>query len=336
MTRTTRNIALALLALAGAACTDNPLAADGDSASRGDLTAAFSAVPVGFAEVTSSFAGDGSSGKLWLPGPRGVAFGANALMGGGLHEAFAGGVGFGRGIGFHGNHGPFGGGLLCPSTFDAGSGRVVCPSVSRNGLTIERSARYTTAAGAVQQLFDSLTTNTVNVQSKVTGTTTFDHNTNRDSTSGRGRGPHHHRGGFVGDTTTILTATTAVDHSSDRTVGGLAQGSTQRTVDATSAGSESTTGTSSRGTFTSTRTAADTTRGVVVPVVDGKPTYPTAGTVIRTMRATVTYAGAAAATTTRREVITYDGSATAKLVITRDGVTQNCTMPLPRGRPTCG
>jgi hypothetical protein len=34
-------------------------------------------------------------------------------------------------------------------------------------------------------------------------------------------------------------------------------------------------------------------------------------------------------------VITYDGTATAKVVITQDGTTQNCTLPLPRGRLTC-
>ena len=45
----------------------------------------------------------------------------------------------------------------------------------------------------------------------------------------------------------------------------------------------------------------------------------------------------AGATTTkdRREVITYDGSATAKIVITQDGTTKTCSLPLPRGMPTC-
>ncbi|MBK8059372.1 MAG: hypothetical protein IPK33_16400 [Gemmatimonadetes bacterium] len=59
----------------------------------------------------------------------------------------------------------------------------------------------------------------------------------------------------------------------------------------TSTGEESTTGTSSKGNFTAKRVAADTTRGVEIPIVDGKPTYPTVGTVIRMMTATVTFAG---------------------------------------------
>jgi len=37
----------------------------------------------------------------------------------------------------------------------------------------------------------------------------------------------------------------------------------------------------------------------------------------------------------RREVITYDGSATAKVEITENGTTRNCTRPLPRGPLSC-
>ena len=44
---------------------------------------------------------------------------------------------------------------------------------------------------------------------------------------------------------------------------------------------------------------------------------------------------ATSATTARREVITFDGSAVAKMVLTTDGTTQSCTIPLPHGRPTC-
>ena len=64
-------------------------------------------------------------------------------------------------------------------------------------------------------------------------------------------------------------------------------------------------------------------------------TYPTAGTVIRAMQANLTYDGQAATTVTRREVVTYDGTATAKVVITENGTTRNCTRPLPRGPLTC-
>jgi len=119
------------------------------------------------------------------------------------------------------------------------------------------------------------------------------------------------------------------------TVAGLASGSTKRTVNGTSQGEESTTGTSSKGAFTAKRVAADTSKGIEIPIENGKATYPTAGTIIRAMNATVTFAGATPVTASRREVITYDGSATAKIVITINGETKNCTMALPRGRPSC-
>jgi hypothetical protein len=258
-------------------------------------------------------------------------------MGGGLHDAFAGNISF---SGKSGIRGPFAGGLSCTtSSFDASTGRVVCADVTNNGVTTSRSAKYTTAAGAVQQAFDTLTTNTVNVQSKVAGTIVYNRAADSASTGdkgkdcwGRGRGS---AGRLLGDTSTVLTASTTISSTSDRTVAGLASGSAQRTVNGTSAGQESTTGTSSRGSFTASRVVGDTTSGLIIPVVTGTKSYPTAGTVIRSIKATLTYTGEAAVSLVRREVITYDGSATARIVITSNGVTQNCTRALPHGALTC-
>lgn len=106
-------------------------------------------------------------------------------------------------------------------------------------------------------------------------------------------------------------------------------------MDGTASGSETTTGTRDGVAFTVARTADDKTVGLVIPIQNGRPTYPTAGTVTRSMSATVTKDGSAPSTSSRSEVITYDGSATAKVVITHDGVTKNCTKPLPHGRLTC-
>ena len=173
-------------------------------------------------------------------------------------------------------------------------------------MTILASASYKTAAGAVQQSPDS-TTDQVNIVNSVAGTVT-----RRDS------------------------AVSTVYHTSSRTVTGLAVGSTQRTVNGAARGEEATTGkTDSGAVFTATRLVGDTTSGLVIPVVSGKPTYPTAGRVVRQMKATVTLAGGSPTTRERREVITYNGSDTATLVITTDGTTKTCTIPLPRGVPTC-
>ena len=53
------------------------------------------------------------------------------------------------------------------------------------------------------------------------------------------------------------------------------------------------------------------------------------------MQVTVQVTGKPDAKSTRREVITYDGSNTAKIVITHDTKTKNCTLPLPHGHLTC-
>jgi hypothetical protein len=126
-----------------------------------------------------------------------------------------------------------------------------------------------------------------------------------------------------------------VAHQSDRTVGGLAVGSTQVTLAGASSGKETTSGVSDSGSYTSVRVTGDTATGIIIPIANGRPTYPIAGTVIRNMSITATIAGQSSASSARREVITYDGSATAQVVITQDGTTKNCTLPLPRGRLVC-
>lgn len=313
------------------------------SLSPSALSGAFTTVPVGYGDLTSSYVGTAAanvpSAGFWLGGGRDGGLERSAFMGGGLQAALVGDAGgFGRGFG---NQGPFGGGAGCTGTFNVATGRVTCDPVTRNGLTIARSAQYKDASGTVQQAFDSATTNSVNIQSAVTGTVEY----TPDSTSNRGRGGRGGRacwgdgrglgGLLLGDTATIVNATTTVNNSSDRTVTGLAQGSTERTINGTSRGQESTTGTSSRGNFTATRLVGDTTSGVVIPIATTGQTYPTAGTVIRSIQASLTYAGEPATTVSRREVLTYDGSATAKVVITENGETRSCTRPLPRGPLTC-
>lgn len=289
----------AILALSAVACLDTTTPTN----NLLSISDALVVLPAGYTSTNNSFApSDGTEGAF-MPPRRGHdgGMGGRGMMGGGMGPDFLGGIGFGRGFGV----GPFGGGILTGDcTFNSASGRVVCAPVDNHGLTITRSASYKKADGTVQSAPDS-TTSTINVQISVSGTVT-----RRDS------------------------AVSTVNSSSDRTVSGLAVGSTQRTVNGTSRGQESTTGTSSDGAFTATRLVGDTTSNLVIPVESGRPTYPTAGTVIRSMHATYTVGGT---TTThdRREVITYNGSATANITITQDGTTKSCTLPLPHGRPDC-
>lgn len=279
-----------------------------------EAAAALVSAPVTFDQVNSSFVGSSSPDNAFTPMARGREGGEGernrrgpgwgAFMGGGIGEAFIGGIAFGRGFG----RGPFGEWRESDNcAFSTTTNRLECTIVRGNSLTINRSFSFLDAAGAMQQAFDTATTNTVNVKTSVNGTIT------------------HHE-----------TVTSTVNAASDFTVTGLASGSTQRTVNGTSAGTESTIGTRDEVAFTASRTAGDTITGIVIPIQDGRPTYPTAGTIVRSMQATVTLSGESPSTSSRREVITFDGSATAKVVITHDGVTKNCTKPLPHGRLSCG
>lgn len=351
--RTWYRLAACITPLLGVACAELTSSPRQSTLSAAALTGAFSTVPVGFGDVSSSFVGTTAASVpaagFWLGGGRNGGMDRGSLMGGGLDVNYSGErEGFGRGDG--GGRGPFAGGLPCTGTFNASSGRVTCAAETRNGLTINRSAQYKDASGNVQQAFDTATTNSVNTQTSVTGAVTYapesgergdDRGGNRGPGGGRGPGracwgDGRGAGGLLlGDTATIVSATTTVNDVSDRTVTGLAKGSTQRTANGTSKGQESTTSESSRGKFTATRAVGDTTTGLVIPVTTDGKSYPTAGTVIRSMQASVTYEGQAATTVTRREVVTYDGSATAKVVITENGTTRNCTRPLPRGPLSC-
>ncbi len=292
---------LAAIALAVAASACDRAAPTSDLLSSAQLAGAFSTTPLGFDNAVSSF--DGSAGgRGWAP--RGDHWGGGGFMGGGLGGEFmGGGVDFGMGHGRHGDdHVP--GTASC--TFNAGTGFVECAPQTFGGLTIDRSVQYLDASGKVQSAFDTATTNSIETRVSVSGSIV-----RRDN-----------------DTSTVA-------HTSDRKVSGLK--AAQRTINGTSAGTEKTVGTDTIGHFTALRTIGDTTRNVVIPApsAGSPPPFPTSGTIVRQMQATLTYDGKNPASTTRREVITYNGTNTATVVITQDGQTKNCTLPLPRGRLTC-
>lgn len=310
-------LALIATAVGAVACSQDTLSPASNQRAL-TLASAYSTTPVGFSNLSTTFASSDGEGPFqpefndargpgdhgFCPPGAGPGFGLG-LMGGGLLGNF-----LGDGIG----HGFFRVDSSC--AFSSATGQVTCGPTTHDGLTITRVSKYTTAAGAAQSAIDSLT-NSVTAAITVSGTTTH---TFRDT--------NH---------TSIDTSTSTVNEKSNQTVTGLAAASASRTVNGTSAGTESTTGKASAGAFTANRSAGDTVTNVVIPAQSSTNLhpYPTAGSVIRSMSATVTFAGQSPATTTRREVITYDGSATAKVVITENGTTQNCTLPLPHGHLTC-
>jgi len=301
MTRAT-TVALLAATIAIAACRDASAPTNFPSLS---MASAFSATPAGFDQLNTSF--DATPGMGAFEPEFDMHGHGHGGPGGTDHR----GPGFGLGFMGGGLGGQFlGDGLRhfppdSSCAFSSGTGLVTC-STMRNGLTVTRISKYTTVSGQPQPKIDSLT-NTVATTVTVNGTVT-----RRDS------------------------STSVVSESSSETISGLAKGSTKRTIDGASAGTENTTGKSPQGAFTAKRVAGDTIKGVVIPVpASATFPYPTAGTVIRAMSVTVTLSGGSPTMSSRREVITYDGSATAKVVITHDGTTQNCTLPLPRGRLSC-
>jgi hypothetical protein len=292
-----------------AACNGNDTSAPASQLAL-TMASAFSTVPAGYSNLNSSYVGD-------LGGSFSPEFGMMSRDGhGGMRGPGFGGPGFGLGFmggglfgGFFGDD--FGRGFAPVDTschFASTTGLITCGPTTRNGLTVTRVLQFQTTSGQSQSAFDTATTNTVTTKVTVTGTAT--HRDNDQST---------------------------INSTSNQTVTGLAKGSTARTVNSTSAGSETTTGSSMQGAFTAKRVTGDTVKGIVIPVstTTNKFPYPTAGSVTRSMSATVQITGQSATSSSRREVITYDGSATAKVVITQNGVTQNCTLPLPHGRLTC-
>ncbi len=295
---------LGVAVLAAAACSDSSSAPTNGF----ELTnaSAFASTPAGFSELSSSYNATGGEGAFAPdfdhghrgPGPGGPGFGLDGLMGGGL-----GGIFFGDGLG-RDHLGPGPSANHC--AFTAGTG-VVCADTTRDGLIAKKTIKYTNAAGVLQSALDTATTASVSISASVTGTAT-----RRDS------------------------STSVVNETSSQTVTGLLTDA--RTVNGSASGSENTAGKTRDGVaFTSKRTTTDAVTGVVIPkATSSNPhPYPTAGKITRSMSATVTLTGQAATTTTRSETITYDGSATAKVVIVKDGTTQNCTLPLPHGRLSC-
>jgi hypothetical protein len=315
-----RSAAGAAVAMLGVACADLGTPA-------GDVigaVAAFESVPAGFSSTSSSFDPSGDLGDAFHPKRGDGTFEDRRpgdkrpevrrpggdhrrrdhfgfLMGGGLSPEFFGLLRFGadkRG-------GPFAQDSVGNScVFASSTGIVTCGPITKRGLTILVTAAIKNAAGEAQPKVDSLT-NSVRALSEVRGTIT-----RRDS------------------------AQSVLNHTSTRIVTGLARGSTQRTVDGTSVGTETTTGVTDAGAFEAIRTVNDTTAGIIIPVTNDRPTYPIAGRVSRNMKVVVTVEGTTT-THARSEVITYDGTATATVVITQDGVTKNCTLALPHGKLIC-
>jgi len=175
----------------------------------------------------------------------------------------------------------------CP--FDPATKRLVCPTISRNGITINRSYAFWDAANAVQQAYDGATTATANVQTSLVGTRSG------DNWSG------------------------SVDRGKDFTATGLAGAETQRTWNGTGHDKVNRSRITESGeTRTYDLDCSVTVKDVVVPVptsATGGPRFPISGSITRSC--TITFVGGARDGTTvqRTVVVTFNGNATATLQV---------------------
>jgi hypothetical protein len=201
-----------------------------------------------------------------------------------------------------GKGGGKGGGIGTPPV---GDGTIF---VAMPGMNVTRTIAFFDAAGAKQDRYDSLTTARVVTDERVSATNTMTVNGNQRAT------------------------TMEAAHHAE--VSGLAGRETAVTLNAN--GTSKVTMAASRNgrTITTTATASDLTKDLVVPVPRARGAYPKSGTVTHEHSVTATD-GTGSATRSYREVITFDGSATAKVTITVNGATKSCTRALDTGRLSC-
>jgi hypothetical protein len=191
--------------------------------------------------------------------------------------------------------------------FNPATGRIECPPITRNGLTVTKSMQLLDAAG-VPQAQRGPNVVTVNTLLSVTGAIARDN------------------GQLV------------VNRSSDLTVSGFGAASTQLTHNGTEQGTI--TGTFTRPDIGQVTTSENFTH-TSVNVVVAKPTpgvrephFPLSGTSTRSVQHSRT-AGGQTHTFSYSEVITFNGTAVVPVVITKNGETRNCTRHLLLRRLRC-
>ena len=176
------------------------------------------------------------------------------------------------------------------------TGRFVCESVVRNGLTIARSYALFDGAGAAQSRRDAATA-PANTEVAVAGTATL------------GRG------------------TVAVDRASTLTVTGLGAGAVTHTRNGRESGKTTASFAGERGAVTVTAVFTAAARDVVVTVPRARDAWPLPGPASRTTTVTTTRP-AGSVTSTVTEEVSFTGTSVAHVTVTRDGVTRRCTRDL--------
>lgn len=191
-------------------------------------------------------------------------------------------------------------------------GRYSCPPVMQRGVTVTRAFAFYDATGAPQRRYDSLATASV---------------FNQVTVAGRPEG--------MPPSMVVEIARTFT-----QTASGLLGRETRRVVDGTGSDTTKTTMATPRGTHTSTTVTHDTTRALVLPVVERSPAsslaapppYPLGGSVTTVL----SHTGSSSAPpegfpwlpTTTRMTTTFDGTSVARIEISTGGFTRVCTLDM--------
>ena len=170
----------------------------------------------------------------------------------------------------------------CP--FDAGSGRFVCVTQTRENLTITRSYAFRDAAGVAQSAYDAQTTESANFRSTLDGSVARE----------------------------MWSATIA--RVRDITESGLTGAETQHTINGTGSSTESRSRHEEGGVRTYSMSDVATITNVVVPFPRSRGAWPLSGTISRVVTATRD-GEAGAQTRSRTATLTFNGTRLATMVV---------------------
>lgn len=190
-------------------------------------------------------------------------------------------------------------------TFSAATGRITCPDLVNEGLTISRSYALYDAADKPQEKRDS---STVKINTRI----------------------------WARGTVEKESARVTIDRKSDLTATGVQASSPNKTLNGTEQGTSTMEHQTSRGKVKSTVTFGDTTINLVHPKPGSLLKWPLSGTVIRAHSGTRTVEGHAGSIAfSQRTVLVFDGTAIVKITITSNGQTRSCVRNLETREHSC-
>lgn len=176
------------------------------------------------------------------------------------------------------------GGWRGDCAFDEPSGRFICPTVTRENMTMSRSYAFKDADGAAQSAHDEVTTASANFRSTLSGSISRE----------------------------AWTATVARDR--DMTVTGLEGAETQHTINGVGSSTDSRSRHTDGGVRNYTMSSVATFTNVVIPFPRSRGAWPLSGTITREISAT-SEGDRGTQSRQRTATLTFNGTRFATLVV---------------------